>query len=262
MNLTFAATLLLITAAPCAHRGDVAHAPENTLPAFALAVEKGAPMIEFDVHLSKDGRMVIIHDDTVDRTTDGTGKVSDLTFDELRALDAGSWFDEKFKGTRIPTLRETLEAIPPHVLCNVHLKYADGVAPLAAALIKEMGRLDQCFLACDLDQAETAKAVVPEIKICNMSRQSGDRDAYADSTIAAGAAFIQVQKGKGLDGLTDQVARLHAAGVTVNYFGTEDPAEINVLADAGVDFILTDDLELCQKTLAERAETTAAARGE
>ena len=129
MSLALAAMAVTLGAAPdsgvvtraCAHRGDSKNAPENSVPAFVSAVMKGAHQIEFDPHLSKDGRLAVIHDNTVDRTTDGTGRVADLTFAEIRALDAGAWFGPEFEGARIPTFREALEAIPRRVLCNVHL---------------------------------------------------------------------------------------------------------------------------------------------
>lgn len=92
-----------------AHRGASGYAPENTLAAFDKAVEMKCDYIELDIHLSKDGRIVVIHDSTVDRTTDSSGKVCDLTLAELQQLDAGSWFDEIFKGETIPTLVEVLE---------------------------------------------------------------------------------------------------------------------------------------------------------
>jgi len=110
----------------CAHRGDVRFFPENTLPAFTSAVAKGAHMIEFDVYLTSDGVPIIIHDNTLDRTTNGTGNVTAYSLEELRTLDAGAWFDPKFAGTRIPTLQETLAVIPRYILCNVHLKSAPG----------------------------------------------------------------------------------------------------------------------------------------
>ena len=100
----------------CAHRGDQACAPENTLAAFRSAVEKSAPMIEFDVQATHDGRLVIMHDPTVDRTTNGKGKVSELSFAEIRALDAGSWFKPRFKGEQVPTLEEALEVIAQKAL--------------------------------------------------------------------------------------------------------------------------------------------------
>lgn len=238
----------------CAHRGDTQAAPENTIPAFESAVKKGADQIEFDVQISKDGVLVLLHDPTLNRTTNGTGKPADYTFEELRALDAGSWFDPAFSATPIPTLREALEIIPPEIQCNVHLKNAPGVAAASAKLIDEMGRLDQCFLACTLEQAAEAQVVVPTIRICNMSRQGGDRTAYIDTTLDNGCAFIQLHQNNGLNGIDEAVKRLHDGNVTINYFGTEDPDTIRALADAGVDYILTDNLDLCLQVLTEKAE--------
>ncbi|MBI4409038.1 MAG: glycerophosphodiester phosphodiesterase [Gemmatimonadetes bacterium] len=94
-----------------AHRGYSAVAPENTLPAFAAALEAGARALEFDVQVSADGVPIVIHDDTVDRTTDGRGRVRSKKFTELRKLDAGSWLSSDFAGTRIPKLDEALEAV-------------------------------------------------------------------------------------------------------------------------------------------------------
>ena len=85
-----------------AHRGLVRHAPENTLPGFAAAIELGLS-IELDLYQTRDEYLVIIHDETVDRTTDGTGEVINMTLAEIRKLDAGSWFDPRFTGERVPT---------------------------------------------------------------------------------------------------------------------------------------------------------------
>lgn len=238
----------------CAHRGDVSAAPENTLPAFESAVKKGAQQIELDVDLTKDGELVIMHDATVDRTTDGTGKVTELTLAEIRALDAGVKFSEAFKGTRVPTLREALEAIPPHILCNVHLKGDIELARKAALLIQEMGRLDQCFLACTLESVAAAREVVPAIKTCNMSRQAGDRAGYIDATIANKCEFIQLHQRDGHDNLEAEVKRLHDAGVTVNWFGANDAVLIERLHRAGVDYILTDKLDLALATVKKFAD--------
>ncbi len=232
-----------------AHRGDVAQAPENTLAAIRSAVEKGAHQIELDVHITCDGHLVLMHDHTVDRSTDGNGAVPELDFATVRALDAGSWFAPEFTGERVPTLREALEAIPKPILVNVHLRNHPGIAEKSAALIAEMDRLDQAFLACTLAQAEAARTVAPDIMICNMDRQAGDRDAYITMTIEAKCDFIQLHHNQGLEGLEDDVARLHEAGVYVNWFGAEDPEVMRILATAGVDYILTDDLDLALETL-------------
>src|SRR3954463_888507 len=94
-----------------AHRGYSAVAPENTLPALTAAARAGATYVEFDVRTTADGVPVVIHDRTVDRTTSGTGLVADLTMDEVRALDAGSWFAPAYAGLRVPLLTEVLDAV-------------------------------------------------------------------------------------------------------------------------------------------------------
>ncbi|UZQ85068.1 hypothetical protein ODU73_002169 [Thermoclostridium stercorarium] len=90
------------------HRGDTVFAPENTMPAFINAVKKGYSMVETDIHVTADNEFVLLHDDTVDRTSNGTGNVSSLTLSELKTLDFGSWKSAKYKGTAIPTLKEFL----------------------------------------------------------------------------------------------------------------------------------------------------------
>lgn len=89
-----------------AHRGDQAHAPENTMHAFERAIRLGVDMIETDIHMSSDGVMFIMHDDLVDRTTNGHGMTHQMTWKELQALDAGSWYGPQFAGTTIPSLEE------------------------------------------------------------------------------------------------------------------------------------------------------------
>lgn len=94
-----------------AHRGSKGTHPENTLPAFKEAINIGADGIELDVQLTKDQKLVVIHDNTVDRTTDGSGEITDFTLEELKGLDAGSWFNSAFKGERIPTFDEVLACL-------------------------------------------------------------------------------------------------------------------------------------------------------
>jgi len=104
------------------HRGDNAHFPENTMAAFRGAVDAGASMMELDVTLSADGHPVVIHDSTLDRTTNGSGPVSALTFAELSALDAGSWFSPQFSGERIPTLDRVFAEFGGKIVINVEIK--------------------------------------------------------------------------------------------------------------------------------------------
>ncbi|MFQ5813561.1 MAG: glycerophosphodiester phosphodiesterase [Anaerolineae bacterium] len=105
-----------------AHRGASHDAPQNTLAAFRLAREMGADGVELDVQVSKDGEAVVIHDFTVDATTDGQGRVADKTLAELKELDAGSWFDARFTSQRIPTLQEVIIVLGHQLLLNIELK--------------------------------------------------------------------------------------------------------------------------------------------
>ena len=91
------------------HRGNPAECPENTMASFRNAMEAGLDMIELDIQMSADGELVIMHNFTVDETTDGSGRIRDMTLKEIRSLDAGSWFDKKFRGERVPLFEEFLD---------------------------------------------------------------------------------------------------------------------------------------------------------
>lgn len=223
----------------CAHRGAMATHPENTLPAFDEAIRLGAAMIEFDVQLTRDGALVLMHDATVDRTTDGRGKVAGLSLAEVQRFDAGVRKDPRFAGTRVPTFTEALDRLPRDLWVNCHLK---GDAALGAAVAKEiarLGRLDHAFVAAEKEAARGAREAVPEILLCNMERQSAAID-YVRETIAMKAAFIQL-RGKGeID--PEHTRLLHEAGVRINYYEAATPEIARKLLDAGVDFPLVNDL--------------------
>lgn len=152
-----------------AHRGSSAHAPENTLAAFELTVEQGADGIELDVKLSADGHVVVIHDATVDRTTGMHGRVKDMRLDELRALDAGSFFSEKFKGEKIPTLEEVFETVGEKTFINVELTNynapRDHLVESVCMLVKRFGFqkrvLFSSFLAANLSKSRSYLPNVP-----------------------------------------------------------------------------------------------------
>ncbi len=136
-----------------AHRGYKSAYPENTLLAFRKALELGVDMLEFDLRLTKDKEVVVIHDATVQRTTDGAGEVRDYTLAELKALDAGSWFAREFEGLKIPTLTELCELLReyPEVLCNVEIKPspdAQEAADLAMDILNRYGYLPRCVFTC------------------------------------------------------------------------------------------------------------------
>ncbi|HZG56486.1 glycerophosphodiester phosphodiesterase family protein [Paenibacillus sp.] len=139
------------------HRGLKIHYPENTLLAFQRALESGVDMLEFDLRMTKDRAVVVIHDDTVDRTTNGTGSVSDYRLDELKKLDAGGWFGNAFEGLKIPTFQELCDLIAPYpqVLLNVEIKPsadAKEVADNAVSMLEAYGYLERCvFTSFDAD---------------------------------------------------------------------------------------------------------------
>jgi glycerophosphoryl diester phosphodiesterase len=226
----------------CAHRGGLATRPENTLPAFREALRLGAHMIEFDLRLTRDGAVALMHDATVDRTTDGEGRFSDLTLAELRRLDAGARKGARFAGTRIPTFEETLAIMPPNVWLNCHLRADDaGLGAAAARTLAKAGRLHQAFLAAPVEAAEAARAAVPGILLCYMGRQANTAD-YVDLSIARRAAFAQL-RGKGeVD--AGQVRLLKREGIKVNYYEAATPEVARNLFLAGVDFPLVDDIAL------------------
>lgn len=132
-----------------AHRGWKSAYPENTLLAFQQALELGADMLEFDLRFSKDKVVMVIHDETVDRTTNGSGKVGELTMEELKQLDAGGWFGKVYEGLKIPTFEELCELLSsyPHVLLNVEIKPSPDaieVADRAIAILESHGYLPRC----------------------------------------------------------------------------------------------------------------------
>lgn len=139
-----------------AHRGNSRYYPENTLPAFQSALDLQVDNLEFDLHMTRDRELVLMHDHAVDRTTDGQGAVRDLTFQQVRALDAGAWKGEAFRGTRVPLFTELLDLIKQDswVTLNVELKdypqhdvaWAHEAADRALALLEEHGIAERCTI--------------------------------------------------------------------------------------------------------------------
>jgi len=238
--IPFQATGQLPQRGLCAHRGENARHPENTLPAFREAIRLGAQQIEFDVCHTKDGRLILMHDLTVDRTTDGKGAVSDLTFEQIRKLDAGIKKDVKFAGTQVPTFEEVIDLLPENIWINVHMKADEAAAVMVAKIIAEKNWTHQAFIACNHSCADAVRKAFPQIMICNMERQGGDVSLYVRQTIEQKCQFIQLTKLCS----PEEMQQLKLAGVKVNFFGVESPQHCRQLFEAGVDFPLVDDLEL------------------
>ncbi|MCD6598276.1 MAG: hypothetical protein J7L04_11340 [Bacteroidales bacterium] len=221
----------------CAHRGAMDTHPENTLSAFKEAVRLGVQMIELDVRLTKDEQLVILHDKTVNRTTNGQGEISDLTLTQVKELDAGSWKSNDFKDERIPTLEEALAVIPANVWINVHLKGGKRLGEKVASVLVKEKKIHQAFLACGREAAEGAHLVFPDILICNMDRQDSTEE-YIDLTMKFGSEFIQLYKIEPDEGIEIYTAKLKQKGVKINYCCTDNPGDMKKLFDYGVDFVL------------------------
>ena len=232
----------------CAHRGDRAAYPENTVPAFLAAVEKGAAMVEFDVTRCATGELVVMHDWTIDRTTTGTGVVSQLSFDYLRSVDAGVKKSSAYRGVKIPTFDEAIDCFPKTgVWLNVHCK--SDVTDEVARKIKAKGRLAQAFIAADLAGVRKARAAVPEVKVCLFAAPGNSwGHAWTAEERQAAIAAVRAEKAEFTQPHyasfePEELAAYHAEGGKVNYFWCNKPGRLGALMARGIDFPLTDNLE-------------------
>ncbi len=165
-----------------AHRGASSLAPENTLAAVRKALDLKVDVVEIDVHRTADGELVVIHDATVDRTTTGSGPVNRYSLEELRSLDAGSWFNRSFAGERIPTLREVLETTKDKATLLIELK-GERTEVRTVELVQELGMADQVIIqSFDFLQIQKVKQKSPEIPTVFLVREPEHKD---DPTKAA-----------------------------------------------------------------------------
>ena len=227
-----------------AHRGASACAPENTVASFRRALEDGADAIELDAKLSKDRQVVVFHDRTLDRTTDGRGGLSDKTFNELRELDAGSHFAAPHHGERIPLLNEVFELLGRKLFINVELTNYwtpwDDLVERVCQLVRKhalQGRiLFSSFFAPNLSKAGR---LLPEVPRGLLARR-GWRGAWARSFGFTFGDYVALHPNF-VDLSPQQVQRVHRLGRRVHAWTVNNSADISRLSDWGVDGISTDD---------------------
>jgi len=150
-----------------AHRGASGYAPENTLAAFSKAINMGADYVELDVQLTLDEKVVVIHDPTLERTTNFIGKVSDFTLAELTKADAGSWFSESFRNERIPTLKQVLDVVKGHLQLNIEIKNIDNNFTIVNKVIDILNekKFQNVFISSfSRDVIELIKEIDPSIQ--------------------------------------------------------------------------------------------------
>jgi glycerophosphoryl diester phosphodiesterase len=239
-----------------AHRGASALAPENTIEAFRLAVEAGAGGLELDVHMTRDGHIVVIHDATVDRTTSGTGAVSEMTLDELRRLDAGHNFSPdggptrpyRGRGVRVPTLGEVLREFPG-VAVNIDIKAGtSGIEETVFGVLREANALRRAIVVS-----------TPHATVKRFRKVSGGHVSTGGSKWEIGLFYVlsrlrlerlvrpaydalQVPlRHRGILVVTPRFVRAaHARGVRVDAWTINQADEMRRLLDLGVDVIMTD----------------------
>lgn len=227
-----------------AHRGACAYAPENTLAAFILAAEQGAQAIELDAKLSLDEIVVVHHDFTLERTTNGSGPLLAQTAAQLQALDAGSKFHPDFAGEPIPTLAEVFETVGERVLINVELtNYAaprDRLVEETVKLVRQYGLQDRVIFSSFLPQnLWKAGKLLPETKRAILA-QPGARGWLMRTRLLDSAGRHAVHPYYS-DVTPQTVARDHARGRTVNPWTMNEPEELRRLCAANVDGLITDD---------------------
>jgi glycerophosphoryl diester phosphodiesterase len=222
-----------------AHRGASGYAPENTLAAFRRAVAQGATFIETDLHLTRDAHFIAVHDETVDRTTNGQGAVHQMTLAELRRLDAGSWFASEFMSERIPTLEEILEfAKKNDVVFYLELKpngFWGGEHALISALRSSSEIARSVIISFDPAILASLRKIEPTL-MTGLSYDGGIEKPF-DKALEIGARQLVVRGNLVTPNFLQQARKqdLQVVCWTVN-----SPAHMRMLASAGVDGIMTD----------------------
>jgi len=238
-----------------AHRGANRLAPENTVAAFKKALEFNVDGFENDVHMTSDGRLVVCHDDAVDRTSNGTGLICEKTFEELRALDFGGWFAPEFAGEKIPTLEEFFELCGPLKVVNVEIKRAvDGSIACAAAVVrmaKEMGVFDKLIVSSfDMDMLQACLAEDADTRICFL--YAPDNEEACEEIEDDPAGFAKKHKLYAYHPFVmlvspDYIEECHGAGIVVNPWTINQDHAMNMLCEWGADGIITDESELAMQ---------------
>ncbi len=226
-----------------AHRGASAHAPENTLPAFDLACGQGADVIELDVHLTRDDEVVVMHDERVDRTTDGRGEIRSMALAEIRAMDAGTWFGPQFRGVRVPTLADVLERFLGRVLIDIELKgvtedatASTHLARSVLAVVERSAAGDRVVVSSAGARAltwvhATAAQVATQWSVFTL-------DIAREAAFAAGAGF-DVLSPQDYAATEANIARAHEHDLAVHIYTGGDDAQMARLIEVGADAVKT-----------------------
>ena len=223
------------------------------MPAFGAAIAMGAQEIEFDLWYTKDGQIVSIHDATLDRVSDGSGKVYDHTYEELCRLDFGIKFGEKFRGLRILKFEDILEKFAGQVVLNIHIKtlddeciYDEEIFRKIVALIDQYDCRDSVYFMTGNDRLlEMAGRLAPDIPRCCGEREQvfyrKEGTRIVDRAIALGCQKVQLYK---RFFSREMIDKAHAHGIICNMFWSDDEEETDRFLEMGIDTILTNEYNL------------------
>lgn len=219
-----------------AHRGASSCAPENTMAAFAAAVAGGADGLELDIHLSCDGVPVVIHDETLERTTDGCGHVAEMTLQQLQRLDAGSWFSADFKGEPIPVLEDVLRAFSGQLRLNLELKeFSAGMVMLK--LLKQYPSADIVVSSFNYELLKRLRAVDDDLALAVLFEIGNWRYAVQVARELSACAFHPATSQVN----SPMLAACKQVGLPVSVWTVDDVCVAKSLVKDGVSGLFTND---------------------
>lgn len=236
------------------HRGAPDEAPENTIAGFQRAVELGLDGVELDVQLCRSGELVVLHDEEVDKLTDGSGKVAELSFEELRRLDAGVRFSDGFKGEKIPTLEETLAVLGGNMIVNIELKTRsipdEGLEAKVVALVEKMGLQSSVILSSfNPFSVWRASKANPELKVALLF--ADDQPIHLRRAWAL--RFIKVDAAHPRYPLVSEklMKRARANDWIVNTWTVDDASRAQRFFEMGVSVVITNHPQRMRRALGE-----------
>lgn len=240
-----------------AHRGYRDVAPENTMSAFRKAYQIGVNMVELDVSLTKDREVAIMHDDTIDRTTNGKGNIEDKTLAELKELDAGSWFSPVFKGEQVPTLGEVLEFAKDKICVNIEIKSytvekrsQTGIEAKVVELIKKYDMKEHVLVSSFSQEAlRRIKVIDPSVPTALLIVSDGIFNSQTSMAKKVNSDAINE-----LYNFTrgSEIEKSQKNNLKVNVWTINDPHAMSELIDKKVDGLITDRPDLALKVLADK----------
>jgi glycerophosphoryl diester phosphodiesterase len=229
-----------------AHRGFSGRFPENTLAALRGALDLGVDMVELDVTLTADDEVVVLHDQTLDRTTDGRGFVREQRWSEIAGLDAGSWFSPEFAGERIPTLVQALELVRGRALLNIEIKkeavtdrIEGGVTERVIDHVRATDMRAEVILSSyDPRAVAQARAIEPGIRRASLYNQKIHRGMSPTEVMDQVGAVVFSPSGKQVS--PEMIADVHESGRKIMVYTVNREADMRRMIDLGVDGIFTD----------------------